>query len=315
MNAVLLAITRWDPESWAERFRALSPARDIRVWPDRVGNPVDIAYACAWMPPQGLLATFPNLRAILSLGAGVDHLLADPLLPNVPIVRVVDPDLTMRMTEYVTLHVLLHHRRTRLYHAQQRDRFWLDHEQPAASEVSVGIMGFGALGRDAAATLKRLGFQVAAWSRTPKTTTDVEMFHGPDGLDALLACSEILVVLLPNTPATEGILNLTLLRKLKRDGALGGCYLINAGRGGLQVDADIIAALDEGSLAGATLDVFPLEPLPKESPLWSHPKVIVTPHNAAASVPRTLVNNVLAQIERFEAGQPLANVVDRAAGY
>ena len=314
MNAVLLAITRWDPESWAERFRALSPARDIRVWPDRVGNPVDIAYACAWMPPQGLLATFPNLRAILSLGAGVDHLLADPLLPNVPIVRVVDPDLTMRMTEYVTLHVLLHHRRTRLYHAQQRDWLWLDHAQPAASEVSVGIMGFGALGRDAAVTLKRLGFQVAAWSSTRKATTDVEIFHGPDGLDALLACSEILVVLLPNTPATEGILNLTLLRKLKRDGALGGCYLINAGRGGLQVDADIIAALDEGSLA-ASLDVFPLEPLPKESPLWSHPKVIVTPHNAAASVPRTLVNNVLAQIERFEAGQPLSNVIDRTAGY
>jgi glyoxylate/hydroxypyruvate reductase len=315
MSALLLAITRWDPESWAERFRTLSPACDIRVWPDRVGAPADIAYACAWLPPHGLLSTFPNLRAIFSLGAGVDHLLTDPSLPNLPIVRIVDPDLTMRMREYVMLHVLLHHRRARLYDAQQRDRLWLDHDQPAANEVSVGIMGFGALGRDAAATLKQLGFRVAAWSRTPREMTDVETFHGQDGLDAFLARSEILVVLLPNTPATEGILNVTLLRKLKRDGALGGAYLINAGRGKLQVDGDIIAALDEGSLAGASLDVFPLEPLPKESPLWSHPKVIITPHNAAASVPRTLVNNVLAQIERFETGQPLANVVNRSAGY
>jgi glyoxylate/hydroxypyruvate reductase len=315
MSALLLAITRWDPKSWAERFRSLSPARDIRLWPDGVGNPSDIAYACAWMPPPGLLATLPNLRAIFSLGAGVDHLLADPALPDVPIARIVDPDLTMRMREYVTLHVLLHHRRHRLYDAQQRERRWLDHEQPAANEVSIGIMGLGELGRDAATTLTLLGFNVAGWSRTPKNIAGVETFQGEDGVDAFLARSEILVVLLPNTPTTQGLLNLRLLRKLKRDGALGGAYLINAGRGNLQVDADVIAALDEGSLAGASLDVFPIEPLTKDSPLWSHPKVFVTPHNAAASVARTLVGNVLAQIENFEAGYPLRNLVDRKAGY
>jgi glyoxylate/hydroxypyruvate reductase A len=315
MNAILLAITRWDPESWMERFRASSPARDIRLWPDRIGNPADVAYACAWMPPHGVMATFPNLKAIFSLGAGVDHLLADPLLPNVPVVRIVDPDLTMRMTEYVTLHVLLHHRRQRLYDAQQRERRWRDHEQPSASEVTVGIMGFGALGRAAAATLKELGFNVVVWSRTPRPAADVAMFHGYDGLDAFLARSEILVVLLPHTPATEGILDLALLRKLKRDGALGGAYLINAGRGKLQVDADILAALEEGSLAGASLDVFPLEPLPNDSALWSHPNVIITPHNAAASVPRTIVTNVLAQIDRYESGLALENVAGRGAGY
>ena len=315
MSALLLAITRWDPKSWAERFRSLSPARDVRLWPDGVGNPSDIAYACAWMPPPGLFATLPNLRAIFSLGAGVDHLLADPALPDVPIARIVDPDLTMRMREYVTLHVLLHHRRQRLYDAQQRERRWLDHEQPAANEVSVGIMGLGELGRDAATTLAQLGFNVAGWSRTPKSIAGVETFHGEDGVDAFLARSEILVVLLPNTPTTQGLLNLRLLRKLKRDGALGGAYLINAGRGNLQVDADVIAALDEGSLAGASLDVFPTEPLTKDSPLWSHPKVFVTPHNAAASVARTLVGNVLKQIENFEAGYPLRNLVDRKAGY
>ena len=315
MSAVLLAITRWDPKSWADRFRQLSPGLDVRLWPDHVGDPADIAFACAWMPPSGLLARFPNLQVIFSLGAGVDHLLADPLLPDVPIVRVVDPDLTMRMTEYVTLHVLLHHRRQRLYDAQQRDRLWLDHDQPAASEVAVGIMGYGALGRAAGAALKRLGFNVACWSRTPKDITDIEAFCGAEGLDAFLARSEILVVLLPHTKATEGILNLAVLRKLKRDGALGGAYLINAGRGKLQVDADIVTALDEGSLASASLDVFPIEPLPRENPLWSHPKVTITPHNAAASVPRTLVNYVLAQIERCETGRPLDNVINRTAGY
>ncbi|MBO0755636.1 MAG: glyoxylate/hydroxypyruvate reductase A [Bradyrhizobiaceae bacterium] len=315
MSALLLAITRWDPKEWAERFRALSPARDVRLWPDHVGDPRDIAYACVWMPPNGLLATFPNLQAIFSLGAGVDHLFADISLPHVPIVRIVDPDLTMRMREYVTLHVLLHHRRQHLYLVQQRERLWRDHDQPAASDVTVGIMGLGTLGRDSAATLKRIGFQVVGWSRRPKELPDIETFHGPTGLDPFLARSEILVVLLPATPATEGILSLSLLRKLKRDGALGGAYLINAGRGKLQIDADIQAALDEGSLDGASLDVFPIEPLSRQSPLWSHPKVTITPHNAAASVPRTLVTNILTQIERYEAGHHLSNVVDRDAGY
>lgn len=315
MSALLLAITRWDPKEWAERFQALSPAREVRQWPDGVGDPREVAYACVWMPPHGLLATFPNLQAIFSLGAGVDPLLADPSLPQVPIVRIVDPDLTMRMREYVTLHVLLHQRRQRVYLAQQRERLWRDHDQPAASEVTVGIMGLGTLGRDAATTLKQIGFQVVGWSRRPKDLPDIETFHGPAGLDHFLARSEILVVLLPATPATEGILKLSLLRKLKRDGALGGAYLINAGRGKLQIDADIQAALDEGSLAGASLDVFPIEPLSRQSPLWSHPKVTITPHNAAASVPGTLVANVLAQIERFEAGHPLSNVVDRDVGY
>jgi glyoxylate/hydroxypyruvate reductase len=315
MSALLLAMTRWDPEEWAERFQGLSHAREVRLWPESVGDPRDITYACVWLPPQGLLATFPNLQAIFSLGAGVDQLLSDLSLPQVPIVRIVDPDLTMRMREYVTLHVLLHHRRQNLYLAQQRDRLWRVHDQPAANEVTVGIMGLGTLGRDSAATLRRIGFRVVGWSRRAKELPDIETFHGPAGLDPFLARSEILVVLLPATPATEGILRLSLFRKLKRDGALGGAYLINAGRGKLQIDADIQVALDEGSLNGASLDVFPIEPLSRESPLWSHPKVTITPHNAAASVPRTLVTNILAQIERYEAGHSLNNVVNRDVGY
>jgi len=315
MSALLLVITGWDAAPWERRFRAAAPGRDIRLWPDRIGDPAGIAYAAAWLPPAGIFSRFGNLRAIFSLGAGVDALLKDPTLPQVPVVRVVDPALMRRMTEYVTLHVLMHHRRQRLYDAQQREHRWYEHEQPPAHEVNVGIMGLGVLGRDAAEVLLRLGFRVAAWSRTPRKLEGIECFHGAAGLDAFLARTEILVCLLPHTPATEGILNLALLRKLKRDGALSGAYLINAGRGMLQVDADILAALDEGSLAGATLDVFPTEPLPATSPLWAHPNVTITPHNSAASVPEEVVGYIVKQIECFEAGQPLANAIDRASGY
>ncbi|HUI96835.1 MAG TPA: glyoxylate/hydroxypyruvate reductase A [Xanthobacteraceae bacterium] len=315
MSALLLAITGWDPAPWERRFRAAAPGRDIRLWPDRIGDPAEIAYAAAWLPPPGAFAPFRRLRAIFSLGAGVDALLGDPALPQVPIVRVVDPGLIRRMTEYVTLHVLMHHRRQRLYDDQQRRKVWREHAQPAAGEVNVGIMGLGVLGRDAADVLARLGFRVAGWSRTPRAIAGIETFHGAAGLATFLARTEILVCLLPHTPATEGILDRTLMRKLNRTGALGGAFLINAGRGKLQVDADIVAALDDGALAGATLDVFATEPLPAASPLWSHPKVTITPHNAAASVPEEVVGYIVQQIERFEAGQGLENVIDRASGY
>ena len=315
MNALALVIAGWDVDPWEKRFRDAAPGRDIRIWPDRLGNPDEVAYAAAWLPPAGAFGAFRNLRAIFSLGAGVDGVLADRALPPVPVVRVVDPNLMRRMTEYVTLHVLMHHRRQRLYDAQQRQRAWHEHPQPRANEVTVGIMGLGVLGRDAAEVLARLGFRVAGWSRTPRTLPGIETFHGAAGLDAFLARTEILVCLLPHTSATEGILNLALLRKLKRSGALGGAYLINAGRGMLQVDADILAAFDEGALAGATLDVFPTEPLPATSPLWTHPKATITPHNSAASVPEETVAYIVRQIERFEAGRPLENVIERARGY
>jgi glyoxylate/hydroxypyruvate reductase A len=315
MSAILLAITGWDPQEWDARFRALVRGRDIRLCPDRIGDPADIAYACVWKPPAGLLARFPNLRVIFSLGAGVDALTGDATLPAVPLVRIVDADLTMRMTEYVVLHVLMFHRQQRRYDLQQRQRLWRELPQPAAHEVAVGVMGLGVLGAAAATALARLGFQVAGWSRTPKQVDGIATFHGLAQLDAFLARSEVLVCLLPHTPATDGILDRTLLRKLKRDGALGGAFLVNAGRGRLQVEADILAALDDGTLAGATLDVFVDEPLPETSPFWTHPKVTVTPHAAAASVPHALVANVLRQIERFERGEAMENVIDRAAGY
>lgn len=314
-SALLLAVTGWKPDAWYNRFRALDPKRDLRVWPDTVGDPASIRYACAWKPPAGLLASLPNLEFIFSLGAGVDHLLGDPTLPDLPVVRIVDPDLTMRMTEYVVQHVLNSHRRQHVYDAQQRARIWKAQDQPPANEVTVGIMGLGVLGRDAAEVLRRIGFQVVAWTRNRRDEDGIETFHGAAGLGPFLARTEILVCLLPHTPETDGILNLDLFRQLRRDGPLGGAYVINAGRGRLQVDADILAALEEGSLTRAVLDVFPVEPLPAESPLWNHPGVTVTPHNAAASEPKALAAYVLDQIARIERGLPPENVIDRKLGY
>jgi glyoxylate/hydroxypyruvate reductase A len=227
MANILLAIIGWDPKSWDQRFRAAAPQHDIRLWPERVGDPADISYACVWRPPHGMLSSFRKLKAVFTLGAGVDDVLTDPQLPQVPIVRIVDPDLTMRMTEYVVLHVLKYHRQQRLYETQQRERLWRDHDQPAASDVAVGVLGLGVLGNNAAVMLQRLGFRVAGWSRTPKTIPGVETHHGHVGLESFLRRTEILVCLLPATASTKGLLNLTLLRKLKYVGALGGGYLIN----------------------------------------------------------------------------------------
>jgi glyoxylate/hydroxypyruvate reductase A len=314
MSTILLSIIGWDPKGWEQRFRALAPQHDIRTWPETVGDPAQVDYACVWQPPRGSLAEFSNLKAIFSLGAGVDTILSDPDLPLAPIVRIVDPELTQRMTEYVLLHVLMHHRRQRLYDMQQRVRIWLDHEQPAAGDVCVGVMGLGVLGSSVVMMLNRLGFKVAGWSRTEKALPGVETFHSMIGLQPFLRRSEILVCLLPATSDTKGILDLSLFRRMRRNNQIGN-YLINASRGSLQVDADIITAIDEGLLAGATLDVFSTEPLPVLSPLWTHPKVTITPHNAAASTPKAIAANIMRQIDRFELGMPLEHVIDRKLGY
>jgi glyoxylate/hydroxypyruvate reductase A len=312
--SLLVAIQGWSPDDWIRRFESepgAPPVIDAR----KPFDPAAVRYAACWKTPPGLLAGLPNLAAIFNLGAGVDALMADPALPDVPLVRVADPDLTARMTEYVVLHVLRHHRRTDLYAAAQADRIWLNRDQPPARAVRVGIMGMGVLGRDAAEVLGRIGFQVAGWSRRGEAVPGVESFAGAAGLKPFLARTDILVVLLPLTPDTRGILDYALCAGLAQDGPLGGPALINAGRGGLQVAGDLVRALDEGILAHATLDVFETEPLPPSSPLWAHPRVTVTPHNAADSDPDALCRYVVDQIRGFEAGEGLRNVVDRRAGY
>lgn len=313
--SLLLAMTGWHVEDWRARFKALLPEMPIVT----LGEPFDrrsVHYVASWKHPEGSLAGLPNLAAIFSLGAGVDHLFADSRLPDVPIARVVDPDLTTRMSEYVVLHCLLYLRQQRRYDRQQVEKSWEDdRNQPAARLVRVGIMGLGELGQDAAHKLKVMGFDVAGWSRSPKTIEGLSTFAGAEGMTGFLARTDILVSLLPLTPETRGTINATLLAGLAQDGRLGGPFLINAGRGGLQVEADILAALDAGTLRGATLDVFETEPLPAESRLWTHPAVTVTPHNAAMSEPEAIATLISAQIRRLEAGEPLEHVVDPARGY
>ncbi len=300
-----------DPEWWRREFKRAAPALKVRIWPD-VGDPADIRYALAWQPPAGELAKLPNLKAILSMGAGIDHLLADPALPRVPLTRVVDPYLTAGMTEYVVLHVLRYHRNQPIFEAQQRQHMWNERrrELRRADERRVGVMGLGVLGRDAVAKLVTLGFDVAGWSRSAKQIPGVSCFDGPDGLAPFLARTEILVCLLPMTAETADILNRETLAQLPQ-----GAYLINAARGGHVVDADLTDALASGQLAHATLDVFREEPLPGDHPFWDHPQITITPHNASITDPRSVVRQVAENIRRMESGEPPLHPADRDAGY
>lgn len=312
---LLLAINVWEVAPWLDRFRRFLPDRRI-VAHGEPYNPTEVLYAASWKHTPGTFAGLPNLRAIFSLGAGVDHLIGDPALPDAPMIRVVDQDLTERMSEYVVLHCLMHLRRQKQYDRQQREGVWYDErDQPAARDVRVGLMGLGVLGSDAARKLVVMGFDVAGWSRRPKEVPGVPSFAGEGALDAFLARTDILVCLLPFTPETRGILNRSLLGRLARDGRLGGPILINAGRGGLQVETDILSCLDDGTLKAATLDVFETEPLNPSSPLWTHPAVTVTPHNAAQSEPDAVAATIAAHIRRHEAGEPWRDIVDPLVGY
>jgi glyoxylate/hydroxypyruvate reductase A len=305
----------WSAARWKRRFDEVCRDRRILQLPDAAFDPAEIRYAAVWKPVPGELAAFPNLRVIFNLGAGVDALMADKSLPKVPLVRVSVDDLTGRMTEYVVLHVLMHHRQELYLRARQREKIWAPRFQWPASAISVGIMGLGTLGANAAEALRRLGFRVAGWSRSVKQIEGIECFHGTAQLDAFLRRSDILVCLLPLTADTRQILNRRLLAKLGRSSPMGAPVLINAGRGGLQNEADILQCLDDGTLGAASLDVFAEEPLPPDSPFWSHPRVILTPHNAADTDPDEISKYVARQIERFEAGGALENVVDPKRGY
>jgi glyoxylate/hydroxypyruvate reductase len=305
----------WSPERWKRRFEDVCGDRPVVLLPNAALDPAEVHYAAVWKPVPGELAAFPNLRVIFNLGAGVDALMADSSLPGVPLVRVAVADLTTRMTEYVVLHVLMHHRQELYLRASQREKRWEPKSQWPAGAISVGIMGLGTLGAHAAQALAHLGFRVAGWSRSERRINGVDCFHGEAGLDAFLRRSNILVCLLPLTPGTRHILNRTLFAKLDRSSPMGAPVLINAGRGGLQNEADILQCLDDGTLGAASLDVYATEPLPADSRFWTHPKVVLTPHNAADTDPDEISKYVGRQIERFEAGGALDNVVDRKRGY
>ena len=295
---------------WRPLLAGLMPEHEFRYAPE-VGDRVTIDYAIVWNPEPELLGSLPNLKLIFSLGAGVDHILRDQSLPkHVPIVRLVDPYMTDTMSEYIALSVLRLHRQDLDYLAQQGSQIWEERDQKRAAERPVGILGFGTLGQDAGNKLKALGFDVAGWSRSEKSVPGFTTYVGADGFDALLRRSEILVCLLPLTPETRGILNAAAFARLPK-----GAAIVNAGRGGHLVEEDLIPALDSGQLSGAVLDVFREEPLPPEHLFWRHPRIIVTPHIAAETHPPTAAPIIRDAIRRFEAGQPVSNLVDPSRGY
>jgi len=308
--SLLFACADVPPEPWIGALRAELPELVIHVWPDR-GDPEAVEAALIWGPYAGQMGEFPNLKAILSLGAGVDHIMRAPGRPaHVPVVRLVDPGLRWAMSEYVTCHVLRHHRDMPAYAEQQKRRLWIERRQTLPGERRVGIMGLGALGSASADALVRLGFDVIGWSRSRKTLPGVGCFYGEEALLPFLGQSEILVCLLPLTPETENILNCDTLGALPR-----GAALINVGRGEHVVEEDLLALLDSGHIAGATLDVFRTEPLPRNHPFWAHPKVTVTPHIAAVTLARTAAPEIADNLRRLAEGRPLLHVVDSGRGY
>lgn len=297
---------------WLAAWRDAAPDHPIvRAHDDY--DPASIRYVLTWRPPHGVLATLPNLTAVFNLGAGVDAVLSDPEMPDVPLVRLVDDDLARRMGEWVVLQVLTHHRQALAYLDQQRRGEWRELPQPVASQVRVGLMGYGALARHAAPILLALGFQVHGWSRSAKPS-DATLYVGNEGLDAFLAATDILVCLLPLTPDTRGILDAGLIGRLSAESPVGP-VLINAGRGELQDEPDVLGALRSGALKGASLDVFRLEPLPADDPLWQATNLVITPHAASVSDPAATCAYIARQIMAHERGEPLQNVVDRARGY
>ncbi len=312
-NAVIIDLKFERREVDAALERAFTGRQVLRA-ADRDQDLSEARYAVVWKPEAGLFQRAPKLEVLFSGGAGVDHVLTLPDLPDIPIVRFVDDSLTTRMSEWVVLQCLSHLRQVPAYSKQQREHVWRELSQPEAKDLTVGVMGLGVLGQDSAAKLKVMGFDVIGWSRRKKEIEGVETFDA-NGLDEFVSRADILVGLLPLTEETRGIFNASLFGRLRQDGALGKPVFINAGRGGSQVEQDLIAALRTGVLGGASLDVFEVEPLAPGSPFWDMDNVIVTPHAASASDVRALFRNVEHQIVRYEAGEPLQHVVDRKSGY
>lgn len=293
MALLIAPVSRGDAD-WRRWFAEEMPDLEVRVWPD-AGARRDIDILAVGPFPKGEFATFPNLKLVIALVAGVERLLADTSLPaHVPIVRASDPAGDSMMNEAALLHVLRHHRNLFALALAQARREWVRLPVLRPCERRVGVMGLGPIGLAAARTLADFGFKVAGWVRNPRTLDRIEVFHGREQLPAFLGRSEIVVNLLPLTPQTQGILNREAFAQMPK-----GASLVNLGRGGHVVDADLIAALDADHLAAATLDVFHIEPLPPDNPLWTHPKITVTPHCARRIDARDIVPRICAAVRRY----------------
>lgn len=297
-------------ERWCAAFRAAAPELRIVTAADRPDRAA-VRYFAGWAPPAGLIGSFPNLRAVFALGAGVDKFLQlSDLSPALPLIRLVDAGMARQMIEYALFGVLWFQRDFDSYAEARHRAEWRAETAWAAERTRIGVLGLGALGGQVARALAGFGYPVAGWRRSGPPVEGVRTLTGTDGLAELLAESDVLLALLPSTPDTRGLLDAAALSRLPK-----GAGVVNMGRGDQLDPAALLGLIDAGHLRGAVLDVFAAEPLPAESPLWRHPRVLVTPHVAAATLPEPSARQIAENIRRIKAGQPAAGLVDRSCGY
>ena len=309
MGRIVFCARDVEPRPWVESLSALLPHFEVVAW--RADDPRQADYAVVWEPPPALFETQRRLKGIFNIAAGVDALMRVPNLPSrVPVIRIEDAGMAVQMAEYVCHGVIRFTRRLNEFEADMRAGEWRYRASLARKDVPVGVMGLGVIGARVAQGLVSFDYSVLGWSRTAHVLPGVRTFCAAGGLDAFLRETRVLVCVLPLTPETTGILNRANLEKLLPDG-----YLINVGRGAHLVDQDLIELLHQGKLAGATLDVFREEPLPKRHPFWSHPKIVMTPHIAAHATREETLAQIAAKIQRMERREPITGIVDRDSGY
>ena len=307
---MLYLYTLDQPERYLHLLRQALSDEAVACWPQEV-DAAAVTHAAVWAPPDGFFARFPNLHTVFVMGAGADKLLQRADVPeNVTLIRLTDAGMAQPMTEYCLYGVLHYQRQMDRYARQQQERLWNPLETRLARDVRVGVLGLGELGGKVSLELARLGYRVAGWSRRPRQLEGVRCLHGEAGLRELLPQTDVLYCVLPSTPETRHLLDAATLALLPADAAL-----INAGRGSLIDEAALLARLDAGLLRFALLDVFAEEPLPENHPFWTHPRVIVTPHVAADTVPEEAARQIAANLRAQAVGQPMNGVVDRRRGY
>lgn len=303
-----------NPAGWIDGLRRRLPGAEIRLWREGDSQPAD--YAVVWHPPHGMLAGRSGLKGVFVLGAGVDALMdqvrlhPDMLPESVPLLRLEDAGMAQQMVEYTVATVLRYYRRLDEYDRQQSRGEWQELALPARDTFVVGVAGAGVLGGKVAMALRGLGFPVRCWSRRTKPIPGVTGFAGEASLGAFLSGVQALVNLLPNTPQTAGFLNIALFARLNC-----GAYIINIARGAHLIERDLLDAMAQGHIAAATLDVCRQEPLPRDHPFWSAPRITLTPHIAATTLPPLAMDSIADNIRRIEAGQTPLGRVDRPNGY
>ena len=295
------------PEPWVNALRQQLPDARVEAWAPGA-EPAD--YAVVWAPPQDFLDAQPRLKGLFNIGAGVDALMQLRLPTGVPVVRLDDAGMSVQMAEYVCHAVIRYFRELDVYAEEAQQAHWAFRRPRVRADFTVGVMGLGVLGQRVAQALRGFEFPVVGWSRTPRQVEGITCHAGAEGLSAFLGASQVLVNLLPLTPDTENILNRDTLAQLRP-----GAYVINVARGAHLVDADLLALLDSGHLAGATLDVFRTEPLPVEHPFWQHRRITVTPHTSARTLRDESITQIVRKIRALERGEPISGVVDPSRGY